>query len=159
MYDDLIRTNYPPQKKPLMVFDGNCGFCKYWIIKWKKLTKDSIDYAPFQKVSNQFKDISEDYFATAVRLILLDGSIVSGPAAAYYSNKDRFVFSKLYSWYIQNTFFRKLSNILYKWVADNRSFMYKLSVKLFGKNPRIIKHYWLFYLVGAILIIAGLANI
>lgn len=159
MYDELIHTEYPPKLKAVMVYDGNCGFCKYWIIKWKRLTKDTIDYVPFQKIAPQFKDIEVDYFKSAVRLILPNGTIVSGPAAAYYSTRNRLVFSMLYRWYTQSSFFRMVSNILYKWIADNRSFMYQLSIRCFGKNPRKVKHYWLMYVSIVILIVVGLTNI
>lgn len=159
MYDQLESTQYPPKGLPLMVYDGNCGFCKYWIVKWKKLTKDSIEYAPYQEVSQQFKDISVDSFQSAVRLILPNGSIVSGPGAAYYSNQSHKIFSSLYKLYIGNTTFRTLSNGLYKWVADHRSFMYKLSVGCLGKNPERVQHIWIVYLILITLIVLSIANI
>jgi predicted DCC family thiol-disulfide oxidoreductase YuxK len=31
-----------------MLFDGDCGFCRRWIGKWKELTGDRVRYAPYQ---------------------------------------------------------------------------------------------------------------
>ena len=28
--------------KPVLIYDGNCGFCKIWIEYWKTLTADAI---------------------------------------------------------------------------------------------------------------------
>lgn len=159
MYDKLNHTDFPPKETPLMVYDGNCGFCKYWIIKWKALTKESVNYAPYQRVMTHFKDVPVDYFKTAVRLILPNGDVISGPAAAYYSNQNNWIFSRLYKVYLKSPAFRKSSNRLYQWIADNRKLMYQISVRCFGKNPRKVRHYWLLYLVAIILAISGIANI
>jgi predicted DCC family thiol-disulfide oxidoreductase YuxK len=32
--------------KPELIYDGNCGFCRYWVFRWGRLTKDRIKYAP-----------------------------------------------------------------------------------------------------------------
>ena len=36
--------------KPVLIYDGNCGFCKIWIEYWKTLTADAIVYAASQNV-------------------------------------------------------------------------------------------------------------
>ncbi|MGI8893042.1 MAG: thiol-disulfide oxidoreductase DCC family protein, partial [Bacteroidia bacterium] len=68
-----------------MVWDGECGFCHYWIIRWKMITGDKIEYNTFQNVAGNFPDIPVDRFREAVRLIETDGSISSGPKAAFRS--------------------------------------------------------------------------
>ena len=35
---------------PIMLFDGDCGYCRRWIEKWHKLTGESLSYEPYQKV-------------------------------------------------------------------------------------------------------------
>lgn len=129
-----------------MVFDGTCGFCRYWIVKWMKVTKLSVDYRPFQEVAEDFKDIPIEHFRSAVRYIDLDGKITSGPDAAYitYYNQDRVSF--LHRWYQEKKWFRRLSDVAYQWIADHRDFMSKVSIRLFGKNPANPKGYWKIYL-------------
>lgn len=147
MFTKLKSTQFPPSTKPLMVYDGNCGFCKYWVIKWKKISGLEVDYKPYQEVATQFKDLKVDHFKEAVRLINTDGSINNGPDAAYitYYNKGKATF--LHKWYQEKKWFRGLSDLVYQWVADNRSFMSKVSIKLFGKNPANPKPYWKYYLL------------
>lgn len=163
MFSKLTKTNFPPIEKPLMIFDGNCGFCRYWIVKWKKISGLEVDYKPYQEVSKDFKDIDEIHFKEAVRYITLDGTVYNGPGAAYvtYFNKDKVKF--LHRLYESNGWFTKLSDLMYQWVADNRSFMSKVSLKMFGKNPANPKPYWIYYLIGLgllfSLIFVTLANI
>lgn len=135
MFSKIDKTAHPPKFKPLLVYDGNCGFCKYWIIKWKRLTYDHIDYSPYQKVLNQFEDIPEHHFKEAVRFINLDGTVGNGPEAAFQTLKYKKRYRFLHRWYAKYTWFQKLSDFGYQWVADHRNFLFKVSRFLFGKKP------------------------
>lgn len=156
MFTKLDTTNFPPKEKPLMVFDGNCGFCKYWVIKWKKISGLGVDYKPYQEAAEQLEDIEIHHFKEAVRYISTDGKIYNGPDAAYitYYNQERAMF--LHRWYNEKPWFQKLSDQVYQWVADNRNLMSKLSIRLFGKNPANPKPYWKWYLLGFSLIVISL---
>lgn len=138
----------------MMVFDGQCGFCKYWVIRWKKMSADKIDFQPYQKVSSSFQDIEQKHFKEAVRYIDLNGKIYSGPAAAYYTYYIRDKVKFLFLWYENKTWFRKQNDLIYQWIADNRSFVFEVCIKMLGKNPRETKHYWLIYLLAVIAIIS-----
>jgi hypothetical protein len=35
-----------PGSRPLLIYDGDCGFCFYWASYWQKLTGDRVDYRP-----------------------------------------------------------------------------------------------------------------
>ncbi|MFT6167615.1 MAG: putative DCC family thiol-disulfide oxidoreductase YuxK [Vicingaceae bacterium] len=156
MFSKIQRTEFPPKVKPLMVFDGNCGFCKYWVIRWKKISGLGVDYKPYQEVAVHFKDIQEHHFKQAVRYIDMDGHIFNGPDAAYitYYNKNKLKF--LHQWYINKNWFRKFSDYAYQFVADHRNTMSIITIRLFGKNPANPKPYWIYYLIGLIAIILSL---
>lgn len=135
-----------------MVWDGQCGFCQYWIIRWKMITGDKIDYVQFQDGSKNFPDVPEERFKEAVRLIETDGSISNGPQAAY---RSLFLLEKqkwLYKLYERSKLFRSASDFLYQFVADNRDFFFVITKILFGKNPRRFKMYWIYFLLFPILI-------
>jgi predicted DCC family thiol-disulfide oxidoreductase YuxK len=36
--------------RPLLVYDGDCGFCVYSVRYWHKLTDDRVIYRPYQEV-------------------------------------------------------------------------------------------------------------
>lgn len=138
-------TDYAPTGKPLLIWDGNCGFCKYWIIKWKQFAGDTVEFDTYQNVASRFKDLPESDFKKAVHLVDTNGRIYRGAAAAFHSialNKKMSWLDKLYQ---KSALFRQISENVYKWIADHRPFMYQLSVKLFGKNPARMKPYWMYY--------------
>jgi len=53
--------------RPLLIYDGDCGFCFYWASYWQKLTGDRVDYRPYQQVAAQYPEISEAEFQRAVQ--------------------------------------------------------------------------------------------
>ena len=69
--------------RPLLVYDGDCGFCRHWIRRWQQMTGDRVDYLPAQaeRVSADFPEIPRAAFAAAVQLIEPDGSVHAGAAA------------------------------------------------------------------------------
>jgi predicted DCC family thiol-disulfide oxidoreductase YuxK len=77
---DLPQVTAPPGK-PLVVFDGDCRFCRFWIERWKSIAGDRLDYAPYQEVASRFPEIAVDEFRRAVQLVLPDGSVYAGAAA------------------------------------------------------------------------------
>ena len=48
-----LRVARPPER-PLAIFDGDCGFCRAWIGRWKAMTGPRVDYAPSQEVGERF---------------------------------------------------------------------------------------------------------
>ncbi len=132
----------------MMVWDGECGFCKYWITRWKSKTADRIDYKTFQQVAVNYKDIPLKEFKKASRLIETEGDIYSGPDSAfrifiYFEEKD----TRWHRWYTQYNWFTGLSDHTYNFIAKNRGFMFTLSKICFGKNPETLKPYWILWLL------------
>jgi lipase maturation factor 1 len=74
-----IVENAPP--KPLVVFDGDCGFCRFWIERWKSVTGDRLDYAPYQESASRFPEVDVGEFRRAVQLVLPSGEVFSGAEA------------------------------------------------------------------------------
>ncbi|MCI0612886.1 DUF393 domain-containing protein, partial [bacterium] len=70
-------------QKPILIYDGDCGFCKLWIARWKQITADKVDYAPYQEAASQFPQIPEDDFRKSVQFIDADGKISKGAEAVF----------------------------------------------------------------------------
>lgn len=140
--------------RPLLIWDGQCGFCKYWAIRWRHLTGSSVRYAPYQRVHYLIDEIAKQEFAKAVRLIETDGKIYSGAHAAYktlqYTNKWNF----LLAWYKNHRWFKKASDLGYRFISKNRPALYRLTVTFCGKNPHSPTPYWIFYLATLLFIVA-----
>lgn len=56
MFESIERVSSPPAK-PTMVWDGECGFCKYWISVWQSKTGDKLQYKKYQDVYERFQSI------------------------------------------------------------------------------------------------------
>lgn len=146
-YQALKHTAYPPLQKPLMVWDGECAFCAYWIAYWQKAAGDCMDFAPYQAVAKNFPDINTRHFMLASRLIEPDGSIHSGPGSAFRSFRYFFKgWSFLDAWYREKLWFRRATNAIYRWVTQHRDRLYKLMPYLFGSDSTQMRPFWLIYL-------------
>src|SRR5262249_38420701 len=78
------RVAQPPEK-PLLIFDGDCGFCRRWVLRWKSWTAGRVDYAPFQEVGPRFPEISPEEFQRSVQFITPDGAVYDGAEAVFRS--------------------------------------------------------------------------
>jgi predicted DCC family thiol-disulfide oxidoreductase YuxK len=74
------RVAQPPER-PLVVYDGSCGFCLAWIARWRQRTGDGVDYEPSQVVRARFPEVPERAFSEAVQFILPDGRVFAGAEA------------------------------------------------------------------------------
>ena len=69
--------------KPLLVYDGDCGFCRLWVDRWRLATGERIEYAPFQEVGGVSPEIPIQQFAEAVHFRDADGSWSRGAEAVF----------------------------------------------------------------------------
>lgn len=69
--------------KPLLLYDGDCGFCRRWIARWRRLTGDRVDYAPYQEAAARFPMISLQKFEAAMQLVEPDGHVSSSAEAVF----------------------------------------------------------------------------
>jgi len=155
MFGKIRHTDFPPTKKPQMVWDGECGFCRYWVTYWKSNTADRIDYCPYQESASSYLDFPVKEFKKASRLIETDGSIYSGPDSAfrsfrYFDPPNKF-WHQLYS---ENKIFRFGCQHIYNFIAKHRSLMLKITFLFFGKNPKSLKLYWFLYILLLIVLIS-----
>ncbi len=75
-----MRVASPPAK-PLLVYDGDCTFCRTWIARWRQATGDRVDYRAAAEVS--FPEIPPPTFTESVVLIEPDGAVFTGARAVF----------------------------------------------------------------------------
>ena len=80
----LVRVASPPVQ-PVMIFDGECGFCRRWVRHWRRVSGDRIEYLAFQdvRVSERFPEIPRASLEQAVHLVEPDGRVSSGAEAVF----------------------------------------------------------------------------
>ena len=107
--------------KPILIYDGDCEFCLFWIDIWKKRTKDRIEYAPYQSVGNQFPQVSLDQFERSVQLVKPDGEITEGAKAVFEILAYNPSLVCLLRTYQNFPLFAKVTEGIYYFVAKHRS--------------------------------------
>ena len=127
------RVSNPPER-PLLVFDGDCHFCRRWIERWRELTGGAVEYAPFQEVAQSFPEIPRENFEQAVHFIDRDGSVYRGAEAVFRSLGQR---AKGWIWcYDHFPGFAGVTEIAYSFVARRRQFASFFTRLLWGNDVR-----------------------
>src|SRR5579862_5172229 len=67
---------------PLVLYDGQCGFCRIWIQYWGQLTGNRLDYAPAREAGGKFA-IPPENFGQSVQLVMPGGEVISGARAVF----------------------------------------------------------------------------
>src|SRR3712207_2161235 len=74
-----------PPSKPLVLFDGECHFCRRWIERWREMTAGQVEYATSQEAGAHYPDIPPEEFAGSVQLVETDGRVFRGAEAVFRS--------------------------------------------------------------------------
>ena len=148
---------HPQSSRPLLVYDNDCDFCRYWIAQWQHVTGDRIDYAPFQEIAAEFPEIPLSAFENSVQLILPNGTVLSGAEAVF-----RALNNGLLLWcYYHLPGFASVSEWSYRFVAQHRPFFSALTRWFCGTHTARTTFYlsrWLFLrALGCIYLIAFLS--
>ena len=148
-------------KLPLLIYDNECNFCRYWVARWKHLTEGRVEYAPFQEVGEQFPAISTNAFESSVQLVDSDGEVFSGAKAVFralsYAPHGGWIL-----WLYQKIpCFAPITESVYGFIARNRAIFSGLTRWLWGpafEPPTYFLSRWLFLrLLGGVYLIAFLS--
>ncbi len=125
--------------RPLLIYDGDCRFCRYCIDYLEAVTADAVIYAPFQKVSQNYPEIPEQRFADAIQRIDPDGYVSEGAEAAFQTLADGGHSGWLgcYRWLPG---FASVSRRIYQIVARHRAAAQRVCHGLFGKQLRPLEY-------------------
>jgi predicted DCC family thiol-disulfide oxidoreductase YuxK len=124
-----------PPRRPLVVFDGDCGFCRYWLARWRRLVGDRYDAEPYQRAAERFPSLPRERFRHAVQLILSDGRVYQGAEAAY---RLRALAPGRGGWlaaYRHVPGFRPLVDLAYGIIADHRNAAFRVTRWIWGADP------------------------
>jgi len=109
-----------PSGVPLMIYNGDCRFCRRWIERWRRWTGERMAYAPSKDVAADFPQIPEERFRKSVVLIEPDGRVTYGAEAVARALAVRTA-GKVPLWIYEHVpGARRLSEAAYRYVADGR---------------------------------------
>jgi predicted DCC family thiol-disulfide oxidoreductase YuxK len=127
-----------PPSTPLLVFDGDCGFCRSWIARWRRMTTERVAYEPYQKAAARFPTLPRGRFRHAVQLILPNGDVSEGAEAVLRTLTLGPHPSRHQRWlqiYQASPGAAAVSEWAYQWIAGHRPLLTRLTRFLFGPLP------------------------
>ena len=138
-----LRVQSPPPK-PLLVFDGECQFCRRWIARWKNATAGKVDYLAFQdeSLAGRFPEVPRQDLEEAVHLFLPDGSVCRGAEAVFGALAAGGRLRGFSRFYRRIPSFADLSEMLYEEVALHRTWLSKLDRVYAGPGVEPPAYLW-----------------
>ncbi len=122
--------------KPTLLYDGDCGFCRWWVARWRHATGDAVEYAASQESGDRFPQVPPEAFARAVQLVEPDGKAYGGAEAVFralaYAGPAGGVGLRLYRGLPG---FAAATESGYRLVADHRAVFSRLTRWLWGADP------------------------
>ncbi|MDE0043894.1 MAG: lipase maturation factor family protein, partial [Candidatus Poribacteria bacterium] len=155
-----MRVNNPPSL-PLVIYDADCDFCRFWIARWRHVTSEHVDYVSSQEVGGQFPEIPHENYQRAVQLVNPDGEVFCGAEAVFraftHSGRRRWALGL----YQRLPGFAPVTEWFYGFIARHRRFFSAVTRWCWGKQstrPTFFLTRWLFLrLLGVIYLIAFLS--
>jgi len=112
--------------KPLLIYDGDCAFCRDCVEYGRRLTGDAVAYASYQQVGARFPQVSIEQFRAAAQFVECSGKISSGAEAVFRTLAYAPRCSWLLKLYTRFRPFAAMSERVYVWVARHRNGLFRL---------------------------------
>jgi predicted DCC family thiol-disulfide oxidoreductase YuxK len=126
--------------RPLLIYDGDCGFCGYWARYWQRLTGDAVEYRPYQEVAAKYPAILPADFQRAVQFIAPDGHRASAAEASFLTLSHAHRRGFWLALYRNVPGFAAVSERTYAFIAAHRPAFFRISLLLWGRNYEPPRH-------------------
>jgi predicted DCC family thiol-disulfide oxidoreductase YuxK len=130
----------PSLQRSVVLYDGECGFCRRHIERWRALSRDAIEYVPFQESRDRFPKIPEDDLKRALHLVEPNASIRRGAEAVFRIAALSRKRPSLWWSYRHLPGFKFIAESAYAWIAAHRDFVDPVDRVLFGSNPEPLSY-------------------
>lgn len=72
-----------PGELPMLVFDGDCRFCRAVIDRWRDAIGAQVRFVPYQEVASRYPQLADHDFKRAVHFFASDGTVTRGAKAFF----------------------------------------------------------------------------
>ena len=137
--------------RPVLIYDGDCGFCVYWARYWQKLTGSRVRFGPYQDLAAHYPHVPLAEFRRASQYIAADGRRAAAAEASFLTLSHAPGKQFWLTLYRRLPGFAALAELVYAFIARHRPAGYRISMLLWGRDyapPR--------YELGAFLFLRGL---
>jgi predicted DCC family thiol-disulfide oxidoreductase YuxK len=118
----------------VLVFDGECTFCRVWVERWRRSVEPRVGFVAYQDVGDAFPEVSRQAFSEAVHLIEPDGRVSRGAEAVFRTLAHDPRRRWLYTWYRRLPGAAPICEWGYQRVARNRRVASWLTRRLMGPD-------------------------
>ena len=122
--------------RPLLIYDGECGFCGYWARYWQALTGECVEFRPYQEIAAQHPAIPVAEFQRAVQYLAVDGRRASAAEASFLTLSHAPGRGLWLALYRRLPGFAPVSERAYAFIAAHRTAFYRIARLLWGKEHR-----------------------
>ena len=156
-----MRVKNPPVR-PLVIYDADCDFCRFWIARWRHVTAERVDYVSSQEIAGDYPEIPREDYQRAVLLVNADGKVFCGAEAVFPRIRAQRapMLGIVVSINIYQAF-APITEAVYSYVAGHRRFFSTLTRWCWGRQPIRPTSFltrWLFLrILGVIYFIAFLS--
>ena len=120
--------------RPVLLFDGDCGFCRFWVDRWQRQTRGTIDFEPSETIPDDHPVLKTADLDAAIHLVEPDGRVTQGAEAALRVREIGMNRPRLARLYRRSPHFAGLSEWAYRRIARNRPFFSCLTRIFFGRR-------------------------
>src|SRR5262245_23160089 len=121
-------------RRPVLVYDGGCGFCRRWVERWRGVTGDEVEYITSDDAAARFPEIARERLDAAVALVEPGGRVTFGAEAVFRALAT----SPARAWplwlYERVPGAPPLARAFYAAVAANRPLLSRVSSALWGPS-------------------------
>jgi predicted DCC family thiol-disulfide oxidoreductase YuxK len=151
-----------PQPTPTLVYDGECGICRYWVDYWRTLTGEQVVFRPYQEAAADFPAMPREAFQRAIQLIEADGTVYSGAAASF--RVLRLAPGRAAWWWCYTSLpgFAPVSEWVYAFFAQRRGLLNWFTKLLWGpalQAERYALVSWVFLRLFGLIYVAAFASL
>ncbi len=70
-------------ERPRLVYDGDCGFCRRWVLRWRRETRDRVELRPYQEAADEHPEVPSEDFRRWVHFFDGEGGVFRGAEAVF----------------------------------------------------------------------------
>lgn len=129
---DPVTVSDPPDV-PVLVYDGDCGFCRRSADRLSKWVRNRVVIRASQELSGDFAEIPAEDFDEAVQFIDTDGRTASAAKAIFETLRYSLLRGLPLALYRKRAF-ATVSELIYRWVARNRSHLSRIGWFFLGQH-------------------------
>ena len=122
--------------KPVLIFDGECTFCRMWIERWREDIGSDIEIVAYQSLDNRFPKVDQEQFKKAIHYIDSRERVFVGAAAVFKAFKEAGGKSWLWQLYTRVPLFGRFSEVVYQFVSRRRNKLTGLTRLFVGTDLR-----------------------